>query len=300
VIQKLKKGEIQFLVATDIAARGIDISGLTHVINYEFPSSIEVYIHRVGRTGRVGKEGTALSIVRGEDLQHLVQLKHLHKIFFDIRELPPMKEVIQLAANNHIEKFFKESLNYVVEPYLPLADAIQNDPRGRFILAHLLKMYYEGHIQAIQPALQKAKEILDEESVFQKIEEKPLVKVKSIAKEKTQAKESIEINNSDETVKIENNQERSENPSKEDARVYINVGTDAGFQSDSLRQMVAEESNIGPRDLGAIQIERSYSFLSVSAEHAEIIIATFQGREVNNLTINAEIARKRRSKRRRR
>ncbi|HAA53933.1 MAG TPA: hypothetical protein DCE42_04225, partial [Myxococcales bacterium] len=65
VIQKLRDGKVQFLIATDVAARGIDISGLTHVFNYNFPTSLDLYFHRVGRTGRQGKEGQAISLLTG-------------------------------------------------------------------------------------------------------------------------------------------------------------------------------------------------------------------------------------------
>src|SRR5690606_13978118 len=63
VMQKTREGKLRFLVATDVAARGIDISHLTHVINYDFPDNTERYVHRTGRTGRAGRTGTAISLV---------------------------------------------------------------------------------------------------------------------------------------------------------------------------------------------------------------------------------------------
>ncbi|MEM1010213.1 MAG: DEAD/DEAH box helicase, partial [Myxococcota bacterium] len=130
-LQKLKDGEIQFLVATDIAARGIDISGLQHVINYNFPRSLDVYLHRAGRTGRGGTKGTALSLVAGEDLFQVMQLKRIHEIFFDVRELPPVQDLVQAAATRHLEKLFRASLSHLIEPYLPLTEALMHDGRGR-------------------------------------------------------------------------------------------------------------------------------------------------------------------------
>ena len=70
VMAKVKRGEVRFMVATDIAARGIDISDLTHVINYSLPEDPAVYLHRVGRTGRIGKTGTALSLFTGRRARH--------------------------------------------------------------------------------------------------------------------------------------------------------------------------------------------------------------------------------------
>ncbi len=70
-IEELRRGKIQYLVATDVAARGIDISDITHVINYDFPKFSEDYVHRIGRTGRAGKTGTAISFVLPTDLRHV-------------------------------------------------------------------------------------------------------------------------------------------------------------------------------------------------------------------------------------
>jgi ATP-dependent RNA helicase DeaD len=67
VMAKVKRGEVRFMVATDIAARGIDISDLSHIINYSLPEDPAVYLHRAGRTGRIGKKGTALSLVTGAE-----------------------------------------------------------------------------------------------------------------------------------------------------------------------------------------------------------------------------------------
>lgn len=84
-IEKLRRGKIQFLVATDVAARGIDISDITHVINYDLPKFSEDYIHRIGRTGRAGKSGVAISFVLPGDFRHLQRIeryigKRLHVI----------------------------------------------------------------------------------------------------------------------------------------------------------------------------------------------------------------------------
>ncbi len=74
-IESLRKGRIQFLVATDVAARGIDISDITHVINYDLPRFSEDYVHRIGRTGRAGKEGIAISLALPTDARHLQKIE---------------------------------------------------------------------------------------------------------------------------------------------------------------------------------------------------------------------------------
>ena len=74
-VEGFKSGRIRVLVATDIAARGLDIDGITHVVNYEVPTSRETYVHRVGRTGRAAATGTALTLVAPEELRALEALQ---------------------------------------------------------------------------------------------------------------------------------------------------------------------------------------------------------------------------------
>src|SRR5262249_4908659 len=79
VMGKMRSGQLKFLVATDIAARGIDISNLPFVVNYTFPESPEVYIHRTGRTGRAGKSGVAVSLIGPREIGSFYYLKLLYK-----------------------------------------------------------------------------------------------------------------------------------------------------------------------------------------------------------------------------
>ena len=85
---RMKDKNLHYLVATDIAARGIDISDLSHVINYTFPESAEVYVHRTGRTGRAGKSGMAISLISPRELGNFYMLKLTYKIKPEERTLP--------------------------------------------------------------------------------------------------------------------------------------------------------------------------------------------------------------------
>src|SRR3954470_22081258 len=93
VLGRMRAGGIKFLVATDVAARGIDIENLSHVFNYTFPESPEIYIHRTGRTGRAGKNGTAVSLIGPTEVGSFYYLKLLYKIKPDERALPSEVEI---------------------------------------------------------------------------------------------------------------------------------------------------------------------------------------------------------------
>ena len=93
VLTSMRAGQIRFLVATDVAARGIDIEALSHVFNYTFPEAPEIYIHRTGRTGRAGKHGTAISLIGPTEVGSFYYLKLLYKIRPEERALPSEAEI---------------------------------------------------------------------------------------------------------------------------------------------------------------------------------------------------------------
>jgi ATP-dependent RNA helicase DeaD len=111
VMGRMRKGELKYLVATDVAARGIDLSDLSHVINYAFPESADVYVHRTGRTGRAGKHGTAVSLVSPREIGSFYYLKLIHKIYPEERHLPSSDELAtrrEAARYERLMELFKE------------------------------------------------------------------------------------------------------------------------------------------------------------------------------------------------
>jgi ATP-dependent RNA helicase DeaD len=98
VMRRIKSGELRFLVATDVAARGIDISDLSHVISYSSPEVPEIYLHRTGRTGRAGKAGIAISLVSGRDIGNFKNLQIVNRLTIPERELPDEKALTDRLA----------------------------------------------------------------------------------------------------------------------------------------------------------------------------------------------------------
>jgi len=95
VMEKFKKGTLDILVATDVAARGLDIKNVTHVFNYSIPQNPESYIHRIGRTGRAGKSGIAITLVTPREYRHLRLIERTAKTTIDKKKLPSSKEVLK-------------------------------------------------------------------------------------------------------------------------------------------------------------------------------------------------------------
>ncbi len=95
VMRKFREGNIDVLVATDVAARGLDVSGVTHVINFDLPQDPESYVHRIGRTGRAGKEGSAWTFVTPREMDHLHFIEKINRHKITKKPLPTMAEAIE-------------------------------------------------------------------------------------------------------------------------------------------------------------------------------------------------------------
>ena len=119
VMKSFRNRQIQMLVATDVAARGIDVSDITHVINYQLPDENEVYNHRSGRTGRAGKEGTSIVITTKSDVRKIKSLERTLQTTFQLKTVPTGEEICKIQLFNLAEKIEKTEINEGIEKYLP-------------------------------------------------------------------------------------------------------------------------------------------------------------------------------------
>ncbi len=163
---KLRKGEIDFLVATDVAARGIDISDLGHVFNLTLPDSPEVYVHRTGRTGRAGRSGVAISLISPREIGTYYVLRKVFKIEFEERELPAPEAIAARREERAFRKLLQrldgqKGLNY--GEHLPFADHLLTAEDPRPLIAKLLAYFVAGKedfafgaIEPLRPVSQDA------------------------------------------------------------------------------------------------------------------------------------------------
>src|SRR5215211_1110010 len=112
--------------SSDLAARGIDISDLKYVINYSLPEDPAVYLHRVGRTGRIGKKGTALNLVSGGELTTLSILQKRFGIVFEERKLPTPEEARQRWTERHVAELKEAMSSSIFEAFIPLAQELRS------------------------------------------------------------------------------------------------------------------------------------------------------------------------------
>ena len=120
VMRRFRKGQLQILVATDVAARGLDVEDLTHIINYNLPDDDEIYIHRSGRTGRAGKKGVSIAIINGRNMRKLKDIERTSKISFKKKDVPSGLDICKKRLYALIDKIEKVDVNEdQIEPFLP-------------------------------------------------------------------------------------------------------------------------------------------------------------------------------------
>ncbi len=145
-LEKFKKKKVHILVATDVAARGIDVNNLTHVINYALPQDPESYVHRIGRTGRAGKEGTAITFITPSEYNQLAFIQRVAKTDIKRSSLPKIKDIIK-SKKRKIYEDLRTILNGDIDvKYRNWAKKLLDENEAEDILAALLYYNYEDEL----------------------------------------------------------------------------------------------------------------------------------------------------------
>jgi ATP-dependent RNA helicase DeaD len=157
VLERVRRGTLRFLVATDVAARGLDIPSLTHVILYELPEELEGYIHRAGRTGRAGASGVAISLVNPGEKIMLNRIAKEYNIPFEERPIPSDEDVAAVVAERMtalLEARLRGRDKLQAERshrFAPLARSLADNEDESSIITMLLDDYYQQTLHAPLP-----------------------------------------------------------------------------------------------------------------------------------------------------
>lgn len=143
LVKRFRDGKVKMVVATDIAARGLDVQNLTHVINYDLPDNTETYIHRIGRTGRAGKTGTAIALVHSGDRRTLKQIERRLRSKIDVAKIPNRNQV-EAKRIAKLQTKIKETLaGERMASFLPLVRELSDEYDAQAIAAAALQMVYD-------------------------------------------------------------------------------------------------------------------------------------------------------------
>jgi ATP-dependent RNA helicase DeaD len=140
VLHRFKEGNTEILVATDVAARGLDIEGVTHVYNFDIPQDPESYVHRVGRTGRAGKSGIAMTFVTPREIGHLKLIEQLIKRKIVRTPAPTLIEAIEEQKHLAMEKLLQTINEGNIHPYKKLAETLLEETDSVSLLSAALKL----------------------------------------------------------------------------------------------------------------------------------------------------------------
>lgn len=259
VMHRFRQKSIQLLIATDVAARGIDVEGITHVINFELPDDIEVYTHRSGRTARAGKSGICISICHSREVFKIKQLEKMTNAQFHRLDIPSGKDVCR-------KQFF-----YFMDKLIN-ADTSNGD--------------YETYM----PDLQKKFENISKEEVLKRVaalEFDHFLKYYENADDlnaRTDARER-RLDNSNKGDRGARKERPNFNRDSGFTRLFINLGTKDGFYKSSFLQFILDESNLKKEVLGKIDLRDMNSWVEIDKSVAGKMIKSMDGKSYNGRQI---------------
>ncbi len=155
VMKSFRNKQIQMLVATDVAARGIDVDDITHVINYQLPDEIETYTHRSGRTGRAGKTGVSMVIVSKSEVRKIKSIERIIKKQFERKEIPNGMEICEVQLMSLAGKVHNTEVNHEIDKYLESINELFADTEKE----ELIKKFFSVEFTRFFNYYQKAKDL---------------------------------------------------------------------------------------------------------------------------------------------
>ncbi len=264
VMKKFRERNLQILVATDVAARGLDVNDLTHIISYSLPDDNDIYNHRSGRTGRAGKTGISIAIIHSRERSKLRQIeKHIGKEF-ERREVPKAEEIIEKQLFNLADRLENvEVREDDIAPYLPNVLKKLSWLSSEDVIKRLLSLEFNRMLDYYKKA--------------------PVLDIVTEKKERGRA-EKKERNR-------KSNGEKDRRTGEEGYdRVFINVGKSHGFYAPDLIRMINATEGGKTVGIGRIDLLTNYSLFDVRQGDANKVINALRNSEFFGKRLYLEIA----------
>ena len=260
VMRRARSGQVDAIVATDVAARGIDLENLTHVINFGIPASYETYIHRIGRTGRAGRSGTAITILEPREHRHLRMLEKVTKAKVEIRSVPSATDVRAKRL---------ELLRGSIEEILA-AENTEALERFRVVVESLCEEHDPFEVAAAALKLAQENEGADDDDT-----DIPTF----TDRQRTRQEKRGERTRSD----------RMGDPEPGMTRIFIGAGRFAGIRPGDIVGAIANEAGISSKAIGAIEISDRFTLAEVESETAETVVAALQDARFKGRTVTVKL-----------
>ncbi|MBT8265488.1 MAG: DEAD/DEAH box helicase [Bacteroidia bacterium] len=250
VMKSFRNKQIQMLVATDVAARGIDVDDITHVINYQLPDEIETYTHRSGRTGRAGKTGVSMVIVSKSEVRKIKSIERIIKKSFERKEIPDGMEICEVQLMSLANKIHNTEVNHEIDKYLSSINELFEDTSKD----ELIKKFFSVEFTRFFNYYQKAKDL-----------------------------NAVDARGGDD-------EGRSYGKSSNDTRYFINVGRKDGFDWMKLKDFLKEVLNLGKDDVFKVDVKESFSFFNTEKVNEAKVLGFFNDFKHNGRFINVEVS----------
>ncbi len=258
VMKKFRNNNLQILVATDVAARGIDVNNLSHVINYDLPDDIEVYVHRSGRTGRAGNKGISIIIAHNRDGRKIDQIKKMIKKDIFLQKIPTGNEICQIQLMNLIDKVVSTKINEDIKKYLPSIENKFSDLDKK----EVIELFVSTEFNRFLTFYKKAPDLN--------------TSAKKLTKNTKQKKEARKVGHAESGY----------------TRFFINIGKNSGLQTHNLIGLINEFTKNNNIPIGKIDIMKKFSFFEIPEKHEGLILKNLNDKKWKGNKISVEKSRK--------
>jgi len=262
VMDEFRSKTLQLLIATDVAARGIDVAGITHVINFELPDDMEVYTHRSGRTGRAGNTGVCMSIVHTREVGRIKQIERMVQAQFHKSEIPTGKDVCRKQFFYFMDKLLKADISHGdYETYLPMLQERFAEVTKDEVLQRVAALEFDRFLRYYENA--------EDLNVRERGREDRGRQVEASGGERRER--------GDERKRDYRSKEGSSNGNT--TRLFVNLGTKDGFYKASFLQFVLDMSDLSKDVLGKIDMKEMNSWIEIDAKAAGKMIESIDGKK---------------------
>ena len=277
VMGEFRDKTLQLLIATDVAARGIDVSGITHVINYELPDDVEVYTHRSGRTGRAGNTGLCLSIVHSREIGKLRQIERIVQVPFHKMEIPEGKDVCRKQFFYFMDKLLQADISHGdYETYVPMIAEKFADVSKEEVLKRVAATEFDRFLKYYENA--------EDLNVRERVREHGSNDRPRIGGERRVI------------TRDGGSRERREyntNSNGDYAKLFVNLGTKDGFYKASFLQFILDMSDLRKEVLGRIDMKEMNSWIEIDKSAAAQMIRAVDGKNYKGRRIRMNDANSR-------
>ena len=278
VMGEFREKSLQILIATDVAARGIDVQGITHVINYELPDDVEVYTHRSGRTGRAGNTGICISIVHSREIGKLKQIERMVQVPFHKLEIPSGKDVCRKQFFSFMEKLLQADISHGdYETYVPMLQEKFSEVSKEEVLKRVAAMEFDRFLKYYE----NAEDLNVRERHREYRDRGAFVEAGSGHAEAGRRRDT------------RGREFGGSNGSGEYAKLFVNLGTKDGFYKASFLQFILDMSDLPKEVLGRIDMKEMNSWIEIDKAAATKMIRSIDGKNYKGRRIRMNDANSR-------